>query len=637
MELESRVDPATLAQPTRAWLRSVGGRAPGGTDVAPPPDLDLRDFERLAQLLRLDAVGVAQWDDGDLRVRWWSRALTGLPSPVADLLAGVVPGWIALELPAGGHVFGKLSLEASSRTSAALQAMGPLLLAESGASVELGDASSISATEAALRNLRLDLGFETASLFVRGAGGWELLARHGASRAWHSVLEPTALQGTPEAAEYPDVRAIPGIGERLAALGCASVASIAIPHGGRILLDSSSPCPEGGWIERARPLIELAEIMVGPAWAAGPALRSYQEVAVLNEVFSAIRETLERPGGSLEDLLDAVRDAIRAQELFLLSERHADVQVVASPAGGWPRRLPDQFRALLAPNGEPGLSEESADRLSTALGIPSAAVAAAFGTERERVEVLLAGWADGLVLSRVTMAVVAAAVSTARSALQSRRQAVNSLLDRERTRMAYALHDGLVQTVTSAVLELEALRKRFDRDPEAALSSLESARAEIRGSLADLRSIMFDLTSAALPEEDRPAEPITEYVEDVVRRWKLPARVVVRGSVNEVPARVLAVAYVVIREALANAAKHAGTGKVTVTLAMAGGMLSVGVQDGGRGFTSEDERMAREAHHFGLDMLRRRVREAGGELAVESSPGRGTEVLARIPIEEGAR
>jgi signal transduction histidine kinase len=608
----------------------------GGADVAPPADPTLRDFERLAQLLRLDAVGVAEWDDGSLGIRWWARSTMPLPAPVADLLAGTVPGWIALDLPAGGHVFARLTEESSHRTSAALQAIGPLLLAEHGAE-DQPDAASISATEAALRDLRHDLGFETASLFVRGAGGWELLARHGATKAWHAVLEPTALGGTPEAAEYPDARAIPGIGERLAALGCASVASIAIPHGGRILLDSSNPCPEGGWMERARPLIELANIMAGPGWAAGSALRSFQEVGVLNDVFAAIREVLERPGGSPDDLLDSVREAIRAQELFLLTERQADVQVLSSPQGGWPRRLPDRFRELMASTGDPGLSEESTNKLSTALGIPSVAVSGAFGRDREQVEVLLAGWADGLVLSPVTMAVVAGAVCTARSALQNRRQAVNSLLDRERTRMAYALHDGLVQTVTSAVLELELLRKRFDRDPDGALSTLDSARAEIRGSLADLRSMMFDLTNAPIPEEDRSAEPITEYVEDVVRRWRLPAQVVVRGSVNEVPTRVLSVAYVVIREALANAAKHAGSGKVMVTLALAGGTLSVGVQDGGRGFTSEDERMAREAHHFGLDMLRRRVREAGGELAIESTPGRGTEVLARIPIEEGAR
>ena len=55
-------------------------------------------------------------------------------------------------------------------------------------------------------------------------------------------------------------------------------------------------------------------------------------------------------------------------------------------------------------------------------------------------------------------------------------------MDRERTRMAYALHDGLVQTVTSAILELEVLRKRFERDPDAALVTLDQVKSEIRRS-----------------------------------------------------------------------------------------------------------------------------------------------------------
>jgi signal transduction histidine kinase len=240
-------------------------------------------------------------------------------------------------------------------------------------------------------------------------------------------------------------------------------------------------------------------------------------------------------------------------------------------------------------------------------------------------------------LSPVSMAVVARAVSTARTALVGRRDAVVSMLDRDRTRLAYALHDGLVQAVVSAVLELEALRKRFDRDPGVALETLESAKSEIRRSLAELRSILFDLSRSAASEDPTP-EPLTRYVEDVVRRWKLPAQVSVEGQVNHVPERTLAVAYVVIREAFANAAKHAGTAaKVAVKLGASDGELFVSINDVGRGFTSQEEVAAREANHFGLDMLRQRVREAGGELTVESRPGKGTEVLARIPYQEERR
>jgi signal transduction histidine kinase len=234
------------------------------------------------------------------------------------------------------------------------------------------------------------------------------------------------------------------------------------------------------------------------------------------------------------------------------------------------------------------------------------------------------------------MSVVARAVSTAGAALESRRQSVATLIDRERTHMAYAIHDGLLQTVASAVLELEALRKRFEGDPDMALATLGEAKAAIRRSLAELRSMLFDLSRGSDVTEE-PLEPVTRYVQDVVRQWQLPAEVTVEGDVTQVPGRTLGVAYVVIREALANAAKHAGAGTVEVRLTASVEELSVSINDGGRGFTLGDEREARLENHFGLEMLRQRVREAGGRLIVDSIPGRGTQVVARLPIKEGER
>ena len=196
--------------------------------------------------------------------------------------------------------------------------------------------------------------------------------------------------------------------------------------------------------------------------------------------------------------------------------------------------------------------------------------------------------------------------------------------------MAYALHDGLTQTVTGAVLQLDALSKRIEQDPDGALTILDTSRREIRRALAELRGMLFDLTP---PLEDRePEEPLTRYVQDVVKRWRLPARVAVEGDLSGVPGRVLSVAYVVIREALANAAKHAGGRGVTVTMAANDADLVVVIGDGGHGFTREDEMAAREAHHVGLDLLRRRVGEVGGQLRIESRPGKGTRVIARLPM-----
>jgi signal transduction histidine kinase len=487
---------------------------------------------------------------------------------------------------------------------------------------------------ALLVEVRDDLGFDTVSLYTRGPVEWRLLERRGPERAWHGVLDPSVFEGTDDAVEYSDVRAIPGVGPRLAGLGCASVGMLPLPDGARALFDGESPGRPGGWIERARPYLALISIMAGPAWPAGGSLGRQQEVDVLDRLFAACQEVLGRNGSTIEELLGAAREALHADELFLISDRGTDLEVLTPNAGPYPRRLPKDLDLSL-PASEDRVGEGVLGRLALGLGISSRALAGAFGRQNGDSEILLAGWAEGPALSPITMAVAAKTVSTARTAVQGRRHAVTSLLDRERTRMAYALHDGLTQTVAGAILELEALATRIERDPAEALEVLEVSKKEIRKALGELRGMLFDLSSSE-DEQQPPSEPLTRYVDDVVKRWRLPARVAVEGDLSSVPAPVLSVAYVVIREALANAAKHAAGRNVTVKLSAGHDDLTVIVGDGGGGFTHQDELAAREAHHIGLDMLRRRVGEVGGKLRVESRPGKGTRVIAQLPIHEVA-
>src|SRR5205814_10367398 len=95
--------------------------------------------------------------------------------------------------------------------------------------------------------------------------------------------------------------------------------------------------------------------------------------------------------------------------------------------------------------------------------------------------------------------------------------------------------------------------------------TLAATKAEIRTSLSELRGILFDLAREGGSSGSSSLEPLANYVDDVVQRWRLPARVSVEGDLPEVPRPVLAAAYVVIRESLANAAKHASPASVSPT------------------------------------------------------------------------
>jgi signal transduction histidine kinase len=104
----------------------------------------------------------------------------------------------------------------------------------------------------------------------------------------------------------------------------------------------------------------------------------------------------------------------------------------------------------------------------------------------------------------------------------------------------------------------------------------------------------------------------------------------VEGDLDGVPATVMDAATSVIREGFANAAKHALPGEVDVRVRASRGEIEVTVRDDGRGFRPEETGSG--VGHLGLEMMRRRVAEVNGTLDVRSAPGRGTRLVARLPL-----
>lgn len=197
---------------------------------------------------------------------------------------------------------------------------------------------------------------------------------------------------------------------------------------------------------------------------------------------------------------------------------------------------------------------------------------------------------------------------------------------RERTRLAYAVHDGLTQIVTASILELEWLARRVEADPAETKDALARGAAELRKALDEIRDMLSTLSA----EAPRGADRLDDLVRGVMERWQLPATWSIEGDLHPVPDRVLEAASAVIRESVANAAKHSASQEVWVHVAATGDALEVLVEDHGRGFLPAETGLS--DGHLGLEMMRRRVAEQGGRLDVESAPGNGTRVVARLPV-----
>src|SRR6185295_5447632 len=198
----------------------------------------------------------------------------------------------------------------------------------------------------------------------------------------------------------------------------------------------------------------------------------------------------------------------------------------------------------------------------------------------------------------------------------------------ERARMAAEIHDTIAQGLTGIVTQLEAAEQARDR-PDAWPRHVRNATGLARESLSEARRSVEGLR----PEQLETAR-LPDALADVARQWSdlngVPVEVVTTGDVQPLHAEVEVALLRTAQEALANVAKHASASRAGLTLSYMGDVVTLDVRDDGVGFnvpTGGDVR----GSGFGLSAMRQRVNRVAGTLAIESEPGAGTAVSARVP------
>jgi signal transduction histidine kinase len=193
----------------------------------------------------------------------------------------------------------------------------------------------------------------------------------------------------------------------------------------------------------------------------------------------------------------------------------------------------------------------------------------------------------------------------------------------ERRQIASDLHDGVVQDLAGVAYALSAVA----RQPGASERGLvEEAAGTVRDSMRALRSLIVDIYPPNLGEEG-----LASALTDLVTRTEARG---VTGSLDvvldqPVPDATAGLVYRAAQEALRNVVNHAGASTVHVRLATPDGSAILEVTDDGRGF---DDTADAPAGHVGLKALAGLVADAGGSLAVRSTPGAGTSVRMELPL-----
>ena len=208
----------------------------------------------------------------------------------------------------------------------------------------------------------------------------------------------------------------------------------------------------------------------------------------------------------------------------------------------------------------------------------------------------------------------------------------NSAIESERNRIARDLHDGPVQGVSAASLSLEASLLMIGAgDVDRGVDVLSKVRKELADEADALRALMSGLRPPVL--EERGLMPA---LREAVTRFGIEQAVetdLVGTLPRPMSSDLETLAYRVVQEALTNAAKHARAGRVVVSVETTTTSLRVEVEDDGRGFDSAMTREFLRQGRVGLASMRERVELANGTFVIRSSPGRGTSIVATLPVD----
>jgi two-component system, NarL family, sensor kinase len=214
------------------------------------------------------------------------------------------------------------------------------------------------------------------------------------------------------------------------------------------------------------------------------------------------------------------------------------------------------------------------------------------------------------------------------AALQRSRERLVVAREEERRRLHRDLHDGLGPTLAAIALQLDVLRRQMATDPLAAESLVGQLKDELRAAILDIRRLVDGLRPPALDELGLVSALRQQAVAVSTSDGAgVTVSVEATNGLPRLSAATEVAAYRIVMEALTNVLRHAEAQRCTVRL-VCNSDLEIEIEDDGCGIHE------RPNPGVGLNSMRERAAELGGQCSVERRPSGGTLVHARLPLDK---
>lgn len=219
-----------------------------------------------------------------------------------------------------------------------------------------------------------------------------------------------------------------------------------------------------------------------------------------------------------------------------------------------------------------------------------------------------------------------------RSSLSSR--ICDTSAQQERIRLARELHDSIKQQLFGISMGAAAAQARWTSDPQGAREAIDDVQRSAQEAMAEMNALLQQLSPAPL-EKVGLVQALRDQCEAL--GYRTDAEVIAQFEDlppdDLLPSGAQESLFRIAQEAFSNVARHARARHVRLYLGQreAGGPVQLEIQDDGRGFE-----VGQPQDGMGLENIRQRASALGGTLTLESAPGRGTTLCARIPLNQPA-
>jgi PAS domain S-box-containing protein len=219
--------------------------------------------------------------------------------------------------------------------------------------------------------------------------------------------------------------------------------------------------------------------------------------------------------------------------------------------------------------------------------------------------------------------------------LRSLASKVSNTAEHERQRIAGNIHNGLGQSLSLIRMKLDMLLAN-ERSHGRTSISVKEVRDFVDQAISSVHSIIHELSPPIL--HTMGLESALEWLADKVREdTGLTVSFEVDGAPPPLDEDSKSLLYHAAGELIHNAVKHAGAGRVRVTLREKGDLAELVVEDDGAGFDpAQALNRISDTGGFGLFNIGIRCEQAGGSISIDSSPGRGTRIVLTLPVSKPA-